>query len=594
MTDHASAALPAFEWKAVVGNPTVALELQRSLGLLLPLANLLAARGHVDPAAARCFLDPMQQKLTDPFVLDQLQEAVDRIIAAMAVDREIVVFGDFDVDGVVATALLTDMIAFLGGKVRPFLPDRHKEGYGLTEAAIARCLSAGTPALFITVDCGMGATAVLESLHEQGIELILTDHHTLAGSFPEGCIVVNPHQNGTPESACGLCGAGVAFQLACGLVRQRGDRCEERRRLYAWLDAVSIATVADVVPLTGDNRTLVAFGLQSLNRKPRVGLVELMKRSGISNLTVDSYHLGFILGPRINAAGRMETADPALRLLTTQDPDEARALAIRLDNANAMRKAAEQELLQQAEEQLTEWFDAARHGAIVVGGEGWHAGTVGIVAARLMNQHHRPAAVLALDAEGGGHGSVRAGHAYNAFDALSGCAAHLERMGGHARAAGFRLKPGAFAAFREAFAAACFAQVGAVARKPELILDGWLTGADIDQALINGVRQLEPFGEGHPRPCWGLSGVTLAKRPHTMGTDGDHLRLDLVLADGLPLQAVWFRASQFLPLLAAGTFDVAGELQENTYGGASTIQLIVRDIRPTTGKSSHVTAIQTG
>ena len=573
--------LPGYSWRTADAPDAVARSLAAALDLPVPLAALLAARGHGTAAGAAAFLDPLGQKLADPLAAVPLREAADRVQEAITAGGEMVVFGDFDVDGVVATALLTDLIRHLGGRVRHFLPDRHTEGYGLTPAALDRCLAGGTPALFITVDCGMGATELLAGLHARGIRLLVTDHHTLAGRFPGDCLVVNPHQEAMPSPMRHLCGAGVAFQLACALVKRRGDQPGERRRLFGWLEAVAIATVADVVPLLGDNRTLVAYGLRALNRKPRVGLGELMRKSGISSSAIDSYHLGFVLAPRLNAAGRMETAEPAFRLLTTDDVDEARALAIQLDNANALRQATEQELLIRADEQLGAWFDAGRHGAVVVGGPGWHGGTVGIVAARLMNRHHRPAAVVALDDGGGGHGSIRAGHAYHAVEALQACGEHLERMGGHARAAGFTLKRGAFEAFREAFAAACFAQVGAPSSCPELMIDGWLQPDDLNQRLVAGMRRLEPFGEGHPRPCWGLRGVTFASPPRAIGADGDHLRLDLRTAGGLPLQAVWFRAGAWLPLLAAhrGALDVAGEIQENDYGGTSGIQLVVRDAR---------------
>jgi single-stranded-DNA-specific exonuclease len=578
---HETVFLPGYVWRTDEVADDVTRTLAASLGLPPPLAALLAARGQDDPATAGRFLDPLRQKLADPLAIASWRAAAERLQEAIADGGEIVVFGDFDVDGVVATALLTDLIRRLGGRPRHFLPNRHHEGYGLTEAALARCLAGGTPALFVTVDCGMGATDLLAGLHARGIRLLVTDHHTLAGTFPQDCLVINPHQEAIPLPMRHLCGAGVAFQLASAVINLRGNRPDERRRLYDWLEAVAIATVADVVPLLGDNRTLVAFGLQALNRKPRVGLCELMRKSGISNSAIDSYHLGFILAPRLNAAGRMETAEPAFRLLTTDDADEARELAILLDNANALRKATEQELLARADEQLADWFDAGRHGAVVVGGTGWHAGTVGIVAARLMNRYHRPAAVIALDGDGGGHGSIRAGHAYHAVEALGACSPHLERMGGHARAAGFTLKRGAFADFREAFAAACFAQVGASACRPELTIDGWLGRGDLGRDLVAGIRRLEPFGEGHPRPCWGLRDVTFTSPPQAMGADRDHLRLNLLTADRLPFQAVWFRAGRYLPLLAAhqGPFDVAGEVQENNYGGTNAIQLIVRDVR---------------
>ncbi len=577
----AAPALPIHAWRDAEAPGPGILPLAEALGLPLPLAALLAARGHAAPADAAAFLDPLAQKLADPLAVATLREAADRVQQAIADGGEMVVFGDFDVDGVVATALLTDLISHLGGRVRPFLPDRHTEGYGLTRAALDRCLAGGAPALFITVDCGMGATQLLTELRARGIRLLVTDHHTPSGDFPGDCLVVNPHLDAMPPPMRHLCGAGVAFQLACALVKRRGDQPGERRRLFGWIEAVAIATVADVVPLLGDNRTLVAHGLRALNRKPRVGLCELMRKSGISNSPVDSYHLSFVLAPRLNAAGRMATADPAFRLLTTDDVDEARGLAIELDNANALRKATEQDLLLRADEQLGEWFHAESHGAVVVGGTGWHGGTAGIVAARLMNRYHRPAAVVALDDDGGGRGSIRAGHAYHAVEALKACGEHLERMGGHARAAGFTLKRGAFAAFREAFAAACFAQAGAASSLPELLIDGWLRPEDIDRRLVDGIRRLEPFGEGHPRPCWGLRGVTLASPPRAIGTDGDHLRLELRTAGGVPLPAIWFRGGAWFPRLAAhrGAFDIAGEMQENSFGGETTLQLLVRDAR---------------
>ncbi|NLF21699.1 MAG: single-stranded-DNA-specific exonuclease RecJ [Lentisphaerae bacterium] len=573
--------LPLNDWQTTAADPALTASLSSMLELPPPLAALLAARGHTDPAAAARFLAPLDQKLTDPMQIDPVPEAVDRILHAIGRGGRIVVFGDFDADGVVATAVLSDMIGAMGGNVRPFIPDRHTEGYGLTRAALDRCLAEGIPDLLVTVDCGMGATSLLAELHARGVGLVVTDHHTLAGDFPDGCVVVNPRHGAPPAAAGGLCGAGIAFQLACGLVRRRGDRDDERRRLGAWLDAVAIATVADVVPLLGDNRILVACGLRRLNGRPRIGLSELMKKSAVSNIDVGSYHLGFVLGPRLNAAGRMESAEAAYKLLTTTDIDEARQLAILLDNANSLRRQTEEEVLAQAEEQLARWFDNRRHGAVVVGDAGWHPGTVGIVAARLQSRHQRPAAVIVRDGAGGGRGSVRAGQAHNAYDALAACMPHLDRMGGHARAAGFSLKPGAFDAFREAFAAACRDQVGAVAVRPVLVVDGWLAGSDIGQKLLEGIGRLEPFGEGHQPPCWGLRGVVLRNKPIPMGAEGDHLRLALNTADGVPLQGVWFRGARFLPQFPAVgvAFDITGEIVANTYGGQTTPQLVVRDAR---------------
>ncbi len=575
--------LPRRDWDTALCDPATAAALAADFHLPLPVAGLLAARGLTDPAAVAAFLHPSLQGLGDPFALPGIEAAAQAVLETLAEGGEIVVFGDFDADGVAATALLTDVLRALGGRVRPFLPDRHGEGYGLTPAAVAHCLGDGVPRLLITVDCGMGAADALNRIGAAGTRVIVTDHHTVTGDLPRDCLVVNPRLPGTPPAAAHLCGAGVAFKLAHGVLKLKLERAKGMPLpdLRDWLDVVALATVADVVPLRGENRILVAAGLSRLSRRPRAGLKALMQRAGLMP-PVNSHHLGFVLGPRINAAGRMRSAWPAFALLTAGDADQAMEQAILLEQLNGERRQAEQEVLRQAELQLAGSFDHAADGAVVTGGAAWHAGTIGIVAARLSERHQRPAAVVALDAAGGGRGSVRAGQAYNAMAALASCEAWLTRYGGHARAGGFTLRPGAFAEFGAAFARACRAQVGAPSRRPRLTIDGWLTGRGIDRALWAAIQQLEPFGEGHPRPCWGLRGARLAAPPRPVGRTGEHLRLALVSADGLPLEAVWFRAGEWLPAIAAhgSAFDVAGTLQANSFRGQERLEWQVVDMRP--------------
>ncbi len=572
-----------FSWSEA--DPNVAAEtverLAGELELPQPLARLMAARGHLELEMVRSFLSPLEQKIADPLKIPVLRVAAERLQRAISARENVVIYGDFDADGVVSTAMAVDLIKFCGGEVRHFLPNRHTEGYGLTPAAVERCLAEGQPDLLVTVDCGMAATEQLKSLRSQGVDLLITDHHEIAGEFPEGSIVFNPHQEGVPDSMRYLCGAGVAFQLMNALIKARGDQPRERQRLAWWMDAVAVATIADVVPLEGDNRTLVAHGLQLLNRRPRLGLQKLMQRAGVSTREITSYHLGFVIGPRLNAAGRMESAEPAFQLLSTTSPDEAFQLALELDNANSLRKAQEREVLAGADEQIAQWLDHERHGAVVVGGAGWNPGTVGIVAARLMERFARPAAVVVLDDDGGGRGSLRAGAGYNAVAALKECGHLLGRMGGHERAAGFSINPGGFEEFREAFAAACFGQMGAASVKQELKIDGWLESDDLTEELLEGIKRLEPFGEGHATPCWGFRKVALAAPPRIIGSDESHLKLSIKLDDGAALEAVWFKGAEHKATLEGheGSFDFAGEISENDWQGDSTIQLIVRDAR---------------
>ncbi|MEI6211150.1 MAG: single-stranded-DNA-specific exonuclease RecJ [bacterium] len=572
--------LPRFRWMSVPTDAAAAAALAARFDLVLPVAGVLGGRGYADPAAAEQFLNPRLLHLGDPLDFPGVACAARRIWQAIHSGERIVVFGDFDADGVTSTALLSETIRSLGGCVDAFLPDRITEGYGLTRVALERCLREHPAQLLVTVDCGVNSVDEIALAQGAGLDVIVTDHHAPSETLPAALALINPRLGATP-GAEHLCGAGVAFKLAHALVklgRQDGNAAAKAYDIRQWLDAVAVATVADVVPLTGENRILVSAGLTALTQRPRMGLKALKHRAGLAG-QISSHHLGFVLAPRLNAAGRMRTGWPALRLLHATDWDAAMQLAVELESLNAERRGVEADLVGAANAQLV---GAPPAGAVVVAGTGWHVGAIGIVAARLSEAWNLPAVVIALDPDGGGRGSVRGGRGDNAVVALTACATMLKGFGGHPRAAGLQLKPGALEAFRREFAAACASQRGPGEQRPELRVDGWLTPPDIGPGLWAALQRLEPFGEGHSRPRWGLRGLRLAARPSTVGSSGEHLRLSFH-AGATTFRGVWFKMGKLsadVTQLGEKPLDVVFELHENTYGGQSTLELQVVDLRP--------------
>lgn len=579
--------LPRFQWTDAVFDSQAAAVLAARFDLPLPVAGVLAARGMAVPAAAGFFLDPRLQQLGDPLVFPGMAAAAERIGLAIMRREQIVVFGDFDADGVIATAVLTAAIRAFGGTVTSFLPDRRIDGYGLTFGALERCLAThATTRLLITVDCGI--TAVTEVAHAVacGCDVIVTDHHEPNATLPSACILVNPKLSGTPPEANGLCGAGVVFKLVHAMVKlgkQAGQAMADAVDPRVWLDAVAVATVADVVPLHGENRVLVTAGLRRLRERPCMGLKALMHRAGVQDDILTSYHLAFMLGPRLNAAGRMLDAWPALNLLQAEDWDAAMVLAVQLEHLNAQRKAVEAEILAAALAQLGVPDPAYPAGGIVAGGMAWHPGAIGIVASRLAELWNRPAAVVALDATGAGRGSVRAGRGYNALLALKACGDTLVGSGGHKQAAGFRLKAGAFDDFRSRFGAACAEQrMPSADGRPTLMVDGWLQSGDVLVDVWQALQRLEPFGEGHNRPRWGLRGAHLVDMPTPMGGQGAHLRMTFDTGGGKVRTVWWKMGAHAEHIRAAGCyFDAVVELTANNWNGRAVIEFQLVDLRPT-------------
>lgn len=585
--------LPKFKWRDAVANERVTVSLAEALGLSLPVARVLVARGLVTTDTAAAFLSPdLKAHLAAPFDFPGVREAAKRLWAAVRERREIVVFGDFDADGVAAVAILVTALRKIGGLAEAFLPVREPEGYGLTFAALERCLGerGRLPGVLVTVDCGIGSVAEVAYLQEKGIEVILTDHHEPGEVLPAAEVIVNPRLGASP-GAEHLCGAGVAFKVAHALA--------EMGKAEGWyqggafggelLAAVGLATVTDIVPLTGENRVFVATALKYWSRYAGEGLRALLSRASPQTVDVlDAKTFGFVLGPRINAAGRMGSAMVAYELLTTQDRDRATELAAKLEAFNGERRGVEARIVAAARQrcglEADGVFGAA---AVVVGGDGphagetgWHPGVIGIVAARLSEETGRPAAVVAFDKDGAGRGSVRACEGYHALKALAAASETLEGFGGHARAAGFRLKPGHFDAFKRLFCEACEKQ--AVDAVRTLKIDGWLSPEELSLTFYREQQRLAPFGMGNPTPHWGVRGVAL-ENVRLMGASGEHLQFAFATAAaGHTLRGVWFRNGNQIEALRAepGRFDVIFELTQNDFGGESSAELRVIDMAP--------------
>jgi single-stranded-DNA-specific exonuclease len=534
--------------------------LAQALGLSEITASVLVRRGYGDPDAARAFLAG-EQALSDPFLVGDMRGAVEHIQAAVAAGRRICVHGDYDVDGICATVLAVLVLRELGADVEWHLPSRFDEGYGVSGNTLERLAGEGC-GLVLTVDCGITAVDEVRRARELGLDVVVTDHHRAGDELPD-CPVV-----ATKE----LCGTGVAFKLGQALL---GPDSEFLRR---HLDLVALATIADVVPLLGENRTLTIAGLRTLARTQKPGLQALMKVAHVDPATVDSGQVGFRLAPRINAAGRLGHPRAALELLLTEDKDEARRLADRLEELNRDRQAVEDKILRAAIAQVEEWPDAKRRRkAYVVGGEDWHEGVIGIVASRLVERYNRPVVLLA-----GGEelwkGSGRSIASFDLHGALGGCAQFLERFGGHRAAAGLSIRPEHIESFADAFAAQAEGLLAPADLVPTTVVDAVLPrGAKLTLDLCEELRRLAPFGLGNPDVTLLAPGCELGDLA-TVG-DGKHLRFR-VQRDGRDAGgAIAFgQGTKLDRFRRVGRYDVAFRLQENRWNGTVAPQLVVRRV----------------
>jgi len=565
---------PRKQWRTAEADGAVAGRLASGLGVPLKLGHVLAGRGFGDVAAAGRFLDPRLRDLSDPFDLPGMTAAADRILQALARGERIAVFGDYDVDGITGTLLLRSVLRCLGGCAESFLPDRHRDGYGLTAGPLQRCLETHDPGLLITVDCGTSAVEPVALANEKGIDVIVTDHHELHGEAARALALVNPKQDGC-EPTRELAGVGVAFKL-CHAVVKRGLEQELALPpidLREWLDLVALGVVADVVPLTGENRILARRGLERLNRAPRPGVEALLRVSGVRR-PVRGGHVAFMLAPRLNAAGRMGDANEALELLVTEDPAAADDLARRLDRANEERRRIEQRILARAQEQVEALYDAEARYGLVAAGDGWDVGVIGIVASRLCETHRCPSVVIGFGDDGVGRGSARSAAGVDVLEALRACHDLLEGYGGHTAAAGLTVRRDALDAFRERLNEHCAAELESKDRRPTVMIDAWLDLGEADYPLLEALSRLAPFGVGNPEPKLGFRDVRILGPPRIVGSN--HLKMTLTQG-ARRIEAIAFgMANERVP---EGGLDVVGVLQDNAYGGRSTLQVKVTDFR---------------
>lgn len=533
------------------------------------LRSLLGQRGFCEETELGPFLDPKLRDLSDPFELPEMREAVERIFQAVDKGEEICVYGDYDVDGISSITLMAAVLKAYGAKVRSFIPIRSLEGYGLSQKAFERCMSKGLPQLLIAVDCGTVSHEPISELGKQGVDVIVVDHHERGEQGRPDCVaLVNPKFEDTPYSY--LCAAGVVFKLAHGLLK---TRTREDFDLKDVLDLVAVATIADIVPLVGENRLLVRQGLRRLPKSKNAGLRALMKVTGLNGLTT-SGDVGFRLGPRINAAGRMDRPEEALLTLQESCDEQAFVLAEKLDDYNRQRQKMELRILEEAEAQLLEAHDLKTEPAIVVGARNWHPGVVGIVASRLMRKYHRPAFVIAIDDEGMGKGSGRSVEGVSLVKAIHASKEILIAGGGHHMAAGISIEEGHLEEFRKNFICFVKENASAEALMPRLHLDGVLSLADLNMDFLQQYERLQPFGSGNPQPVFVSNEVWPTEEPRVLKQK--HLKLWLRQGQS-EKEAMFFGGGTVK--LPEPPWDVAFTIDRNVFRGVTSCQILIRDVR---------------
>jgi single-stranded-DNA-specific exonuclease len=573
-------------WQVEPHDATAVLALERSARVSPIVARLLVARGLTDPEAARTFLSGRMSDLRDPESLPGVPAAAERILAAVRDRRPIVVYGDYDADGMCATAILVECLRALEAVVDWYVPDRFEEGYGLNREALEELHRRGT-ALVVTVDCGIASVAEAAHARELGLELVITDHHAYGDVLPDADVLVHPRLPGAGYPFGELCGAGVAFKLAWALaVRHCGARQVSPRLREVLLRGIGLAalgTVADVVPLLDENRITVRHGLESLRLKGGAGIARLLELAKLHDKSrLESEDVAFRLAPRINAAGRLGQAAFGIELLTTRDAARAVQLADWIHQLNDQRDSLERSILLAATKQAKEHC-AADDAALVLADGGWHAGVIGIVAGRLAEKWHRPVVLIARDPLQGrpAIGSVRSVPGFDVHAALVACRGLLVSCGGHAAAAGLRIEDRQIDEFRRAFRDAVATRLPESLRRPGLRIDGETTLGALTLDAADELDRLAPFGQGNRRPVLCASGVHLAEPPRAIGSGGRHVAMTLV-QHAARIRAVAFGGAEWVPHLPSpgAPFHVAFKPKVNEFRGRRSAEVEVVDWRP--------------
>ncbi|HEY0172567.1 MAG TPA: single-stranded-DNA-specific exonuclease RecJ [Pyrinomonadaceae bacterium] len=550
--------------------------LAAEVGVSDVVAGVLAARGVGSAEEARALLGPSLEQLHDPYLMLGMREAVARVLRAVDAGERILVYGDYDVDGTTGTVVLRRALSFLGAKTGYHVPHRFTEGYGIRRDVLERAKADGY-ALVISVDCGIRAFEPLEWARENGLDVIITDHHLPDNEegAPPAFAVLNPNQKGCAYPDKNLAGVGVAFKLAHALFRERG----RENQVPGFLKVVAIGTVADVAQLTGENRAIVALGLKDLHRATNPGLRALMEVAGCGDGEgMRAFDIGFRLGPRINAAGRMDAARAVVELFEARSRDEARTLAEHLDARNRERRDVQQRVTERAVAEL-ELNGQGETSVVVVAGDGWHRGVIGLAASKIAERLQRPAVVISLDEDGTGHGSARSGDGFHMLDALTECSDILEAFGGHAHAAGLSVRRENVAELRRrlnehASRVTCEEEDGL----PRLEYDLELPADELSLDLCAELESLEPFGAGWPRPVFVTRDLRVVGEPRVL--KGRHLKFG-VLAAGRVQDCIWWGGAErdaATPRPGAG-IELAYSVEANCWNGNTRLQLVVEDLR---------------
>jgi single-stranded-DNA-specific exonuclease len=539
-------------------------------------ARLLCIRGLSEVDGAKRFLSPSIEDMHDPFALADMDVAVDRILAAIARKERIAIHGDYDVDGVTSTVILRRALEMLGADVVHFIPERLRDGYGLQPAALDR-LHADAVRLVISVDCGIRGVEAARHACALGLDLIITDHHEPDTELPQCVAVINPKRHDCAYPDKNLAGVGVALKLVQALCTRSG----RTSWIPAFVKVAALGTLADVVPLVGENRIIAKLGLGLLSKGPhKVGLRALLDASGLLNQEIDSYHVGFVIAPRINAAGRMSTPDIAARLLLAGDEgmrEEAKQLAEQLNSENVRRQEEEASIVAQARKVVEADLDVGSRTVIVVAGEGWHRGVIGIVASKLVDAFHRPAIVLSIDGDVA-HGSCRSIPSFSILGALESCGDLMTKFGGHKMAAGLTIEASKIRELRarvNEYADAC---LGPDDLRPRLWIDGALQFRGISAQVASELSALAPFGAGNPTPLFKATNVEIIDGPRRI--KDRHLKMAFK-QDGRVLRGIAWRALERESFVAEhkAAIDLAFSLEQDTWNGEKFLQLSIADFK---------------
>lgn len=559
--------------------------LSRSAGIAPLVAQVLIHRGAADAESARAFLEAKLGGLHDPEGLPGVVEAASRLVQAVRDGRPIVIYGDYDVDGVCGTSVLWAALRLAGaGRVSYYIPHRVEEGYGVNADAVRRIAADHPGALLVTVDCGISAVAEARLARELGLQTVITDHHTIGPELPEADVLVHPRLPGSAYPFGDLCGAAVAFKLAWQVCKSFGDGKKAsphlRDYLVQSLGLVALATIADVVPLHGENRVLARHGLAGIKGAPTPGMRALMRVAGcLGRDKLTAGMVGFNLAPRINAAGRLERAMRAVEMLTTGDDSLADAIADELNEVNVRRQEVEREILRQAQEQIRAAGGLGDRGAIVLGCKDWHPGVIGIVASRLVEFYHRPTILVAFGEEFA-QGSARSVPGFDIYEAIRDSSDGLIGFGGHHAAAGVRMTEAHFPRFAELFDERCRIGLTPELRQRELAIDAEVPLPMLTLRVVEELERLEPHGMGNPRPLFLATGARVVGDPRAVGERKNHLQLKLGQGAAVLKAIGWNLAEKGKDLAHGAPCDVVFHPSIDDWNGFRRVQLEIRDFAP--------------